>query len=237
MGFFDFLPSIARYEDDANTVQRMNLRHEMIIAPLVQEIAGARVLDLAAHDGRWSYAFATAGAREVVGIEGRADLVARFDCFPANAARDRVSLICDDIFDAMEKRVARGETFDVIGILGIFYHIMDHFRLLRLAAALKPRLMIVDSEFAARPGAVILMSRERTDKDINAIPQIAGQARAVVGIPSPKALESMADALDLSCTWLDWQEIPEEYRKPVADYYRVGEKRRGTCLLHHNPVL
>ncbi|HEY0275739.1 MAG TPA: hypothetical protein VGC31_06685, partial [Paenirhodobacter sp.] len=98
-------------------------------------------------------------------------------------------------------------------------------------AVLRPGLMIIDGEFAQRPGAVILMSRERTDKEINAIPQISGQARAVVGIPSPKALESMADALDLSTEWLDWTDIPEEFRHPVADYYRVGEKRRGTCLL------
>lgn len=231
MGFFDFLSSIAPYEDDAKTITRMNLRHEMILEPLKSEITGRRVLDLAAHDGRWAYAFAAAGAREVIGIEGRAELVERFRDFPDDAARGRVTMVQDDIFDGLEKLVARGESFDVIGILGIFYHIMDHFRLLRLAAALRPKLMIVDSEFAARPGAVILMSRERTDKDLNAIPQIAGQTRAVVGIPSPKALESMADALDLSFDWLDWEEIPEEYRSPIADYYRVGEKRRGTCLL------
>lgn len=231
MGFFDFLSSIAPYADDAKAVSRMNLRHEMILAPLRSEITGRKVLDLAAHDGRWAYAFAAAGAREVVGIEGRPALVERFERFPDDAARGRVTMVQDDIFDGLEKLVARGDTFEVIGILGIFYHIMDHFRLLRLAAALRPKLMIVDSEFAARPGAVILMSRERTDKDLNALPQIAGQVRAVVGIPSPKALESMADALDLSFDWLDWDEIPEEYRPPVADYYRVGEKRRGTCLL------
>ena len=76
MGFFDFLPEIDRYAEDPKTVTRMNLRHDRIIAPVAGRIAGKRVLDLAAHDGRWSYAFAAAGAREVVGIELSSEAIA-----------------------------------------------------------------------------------------------------------------------------------------------------------------
>ena len=231
MGFFDFLPEIDRYAEDPGTVQRMNLRHQMILKPIETRIAAKRVLDLAAHDGRWAYAFAAAGAAEVVGIEGRRELVARFDSFPRAHLRRRVRLICDDIFDGMQRLADAGERFDVIGVLGILYHVMDHMRLFRLVRQLGPELVIVDSEFALRPGPVIVLTRERTDNELNALPQIAGQEKALIGIPSGPAMEAIADVLDYDLRWIDWGLVPEGQRGPVADYYRAEGKRRGTCLL------
>lgn len=231
MGFFDFLPQIASYAEDPGSVARLNERHRKIVKPLEPQIAGARVLDLAAHDGRWSFAFAAAGAAEVVGIEGRQDLIDRFADFPRPRLRERVTLRCGDIFDGMEQAIAAGERFDVVAVLGILYHVMDHFRLFRLIRALGPRLVIVDSEFALRPGPVIVLGRERTDKALNAIPQIEGQERALIGIPSFPAMEAIADALDYSCDWVDWSDLPEARRAPVGDYFRPEVKRRATCLL------
>lgn len=231
MGFYDFLPEIARYSEDPGTVARMNERHKMLIKPLEAELAGKRVLDLAAHDGRWAYAFAAAGASEVVGIEGRQELIDRFAEFPRAHLRDKVTLKCDDIFDGMEKEIAAGQTYDVVGVLGILYHIMDHFRLFQLVRKLKPKLVIVDSEFALRPGQVIMLVRERTDNELNSIPQIEGQEKALIGIPSFAAMEAMADVLGYDCEWLDWDEVPANRRKWIGDYYRPEVKRRGTCLL------
>ncbi|MPQ92224.1 DUF1698 domain-containing protein [Thioclava sp. JE_KL1] len=233
MGFYDFLPEIDRYAEDPGTVERMNLRHKMIIKPLEQEIAGKRVLDLAAHDGRWAYAFAAAGASEVVGIEGRQELIDRFDQFPRAHLREKVTLTCDDIFDGMQKLIDAGERFDVVGVLGILYHVMDHFRLFQLVRQLGPELVIVDSEFAQRPGPVILLMRERTDNELNSIPQIEGQEKALIGIPSFPAMTAMADVLDYDCHWLDWEQIGNGQRQHIGDYYRPKdkEKKRGTCLL------
>ncbi|QQA44049.1 class I SAM-dependent methyltransferase [Pelagovum pacificum] len=230
-GFFDFLADIPPYEDSPTVIDRLNKRHEMFIAPFAEEIAGARVLDLAAHDGRWSHAFAGAGAREVTGIEGRQELVDRYAHYPSPELKAHVSLRTGDIFDGMEDLVKAGETFDVVGVLGIFYHIMDHFRLLRLASLLKPKLIIIDSEFSLRPGPLIMLSRERTAKDLNAIEQVEGQETAVIGIPSRAATEVMADVLGYSCEWLDWEGRRGAARKNLADYYRPERKRRGTCIL------
>lgn len=231
MAFFDFLGRIAPYGEAPEAVARLNLRHAQIVAPLAGEIAGARVLDLAAHDGRWSLAFAGAGAAEVLGIEGRPELIARFDQFPKPALKARVRLVAADIFDALEAEVAAGAQVEVVAVLGIFYHILDHFRLLRLITALRPRLVIVDSEFAIRGGPVIQLVRERTDNPLNAIPQRPGQERALIGIPSHQALEAMAEVLGYATSWVDWTALPEARRGPVADYYRTEQKRRGTCLL------
>jgi len=59
------------------------------------------------------------------------------------------------LFDGIRAEIAKGETYDVIGIFGILYHIMDHFSLFQLLRELKPRLVIVDSEFVMRDNATI----------------------------------------------------------------------------------
>lgn len=230
-GFFDFLGAIDPYVGDAAGVQRLNRRHEMFVAPYAAEIKGDRVLDLGAHDGRWAHAFAAAGAREVVGIEGRAELIARYDHFPDAAVKSRVTLTQGDIFDGLDARVKAGETFDIIAVLGVFYHIMDHHRLLRLCAALKPGMVIIDSEFAIRPGPVITLVREDTSNPLNAIEQMAGQSSALVGIPSFRAVDAMADVLGFQTEWLDWDSLPKEARGSVGDYYRPNGKKRGTVVL------
>ncbi|SOC05207.1 methyltransferase family protein [Rhodobacter sp. JA431] len=231
MGFFNFLQGLDRYAEDKSGIKRLNLRHEYLIEPIRKELQGARVLDLAAHDGRWAYAFAAAGAREVVGIEGRPHLVERFQQFPEGLAKDRVDLRVGDIFEGLEAELKAGEAYDVIGVLGIFYHIMDHFRLMQLVTRFKPKLIVMDSEFALRPGQVIMLIREDPSKDLNALPQTEGQEKALIGIPSPTALEAMADVLGYTVQWADWETVPQGKRGPVFDYYRPETKRRATAYL------
>jgi len=230
-GFFDFLSDLAFYADHDQPVTRMNKRHRFLIQPFAAEIAGARVLDLASHDGRWAYAFAGAGAASVEGIEGRAELVAQFADYPDAALREKVTLRVGDLYDGMAADIAGGRSYDVIGVFGILYHVMDHFRLFQLVRQLKPRLVIVDSEFMVRPGPVIQLVRERTDNVLNAIPQHEGQEIAVKGVPSFAAMELIAGALDFTCEWVDWEALPQGDRQGVADYYRPQKMRRGTCAL------
>jgi hypothetical protein len=231
MGFFNFLQEIAPYAEDPKSVRRLNMRHRMIIGPLADEIAGEAVLDLAAHDGRWAHAFAAAGARDVLGIEGRQELIDRYAHYPASAVKDRVSLRAGDIFDGVDAEIAQGNQYGVIGVLGIFYHIMDHFRLLKQLRKLGPKMVIVDSDFALAAGAVIVLAKERVDKPLHAIAQIEGQETTVIGIPSFKAMEVMAEVLDYDCTWLNWNRVPLDKRGPLGDYYRTDLKCRGTCIL------
>lgn len=231
MGFFDFIGTVAGYDPQGSDRPRLNMRHQMLVARHATEIAGARVLDLAAHDGRWSYALAACGAASVVGIEARAELIARFRLFPDSGLRARIELRCADVHDGVEAAAKAGESYDVIAVFGIFYHIMDHFRLLRGIRALRPRLVIVDSEFIEAPGPVIRMIRERTDNPLNAVAQVPGQKVAIKGVPSHRAMEGMADALGFSTEWLNWNYLPPGCRTGLADYYRSGDMRRGTCLL------
>ena len=69
----------------------------------------------------------------------------------------------------------KGETYDVIGVFGILYDLMDHFRLFQLVRRLKPKLVIVDSEFMLRPASIMMLVSEKTYTVLNAIPQYDGQ--------------------------------------------------------------
>lgn len=231
MGFFQFIGQLPQYAGQAGVTERMDRRHERLIDPLRSVLNGARVLDLAAHDGRWAYAFASAGAAQVVGVEGRQELIARFHGYPQDDAHGRVQMVHQDIFDYLEGAVARQEQFDVVAVLGIFYHIMDHARLLFLIAQVQPKLVIIDSEFAHRPGPVIALVRERTDVHLNAIPARAGQDMRLKGVPSRAAMEAMAEDAGFSTQWINWDDLPETRRRGVADYFRQGPMRRGSCLL------
>ncbi|MCP3969989.1 MAG: class I SAM-dependent methyltransferase [Rhodobacteraceae bacterium] len=231
MGFFDFLAEIRPYSEEPSNCLRMNKRHRMIVEPFRGELADARVLDLAAHDGRWSYALADAGAAQVIGVEGRQELIDRFESFPETGFKSRVQLRQGDIFEALEGFIATGERFDVVAVYGIFYHIMDHFRLLKLIRETGAKVILIDSEFAVRVAPVIDLVFEDTSIDLCATPQVPGQARAVIGIPSFAALDSMARALDFDVIWTRSEQQFADDRKGIQDYFRPEKKRRAFCTL------
>ncbi len=231
MGAFDFVNRLAHYRVESHARERLNGRHAMLVAPFRPCIRGARVLDLGAHDGRWSYAFAAAGAAEVVGVEARAELVARFARFPDPDLRARVRLVVGEACVTTEQLAAAGERFDVVALFGLLYHLMDHYRLLRAIRALEPGLVIVDGTFLERPGPVVALVRERTDNPLNAVAALPDQQVTVKGVPSRRALEVMAETLGWTTRWLDWSRLPPERRKGLADYYRAGPTRRASCVL------
>ncbi len=231
MGFFDFLVSHPRYSANAADIARLNQRRTFLIEPFRSEIAGAKVLDIAAHDGRWSYALAEAGAADVHGIEPRTDLIADYASFPETDYKGRVRLDEGDLYDALPFLAAKGVTYDIVALFGIYYHVMDHFWILRQIQRLQPRLILIDSEFMKGESPFIQLSKERTDKHLNAAPQIEGQEVAIKGTPSSVAMERMAEALNYRVHWLDWDRLAEADRIGVQDYYREGRMIRRTCAL------
>lgn len=230
-GLFDFLTDLPPYDDNDTTIHRLNQRHKLIIAPFVPQLERARVLDIAAHDGRWSYALAAAGAAQVIGVEARPELVARFDAFPDTDFKPRVSLECNDLFAELRAREAAGETFDVVALYGIFYHVMDHFRVLSMIRALKPKLIIIDSEFIVVDNAMIQVLKEEVSNPLNAITDVEGRTHTVVGVPSLRATEFMADALNYDTTWIEHALILGDDRRGMHDYFRDGRKVRHVCAL------
>lgn len=232
-GFFDFLEENPRYAGKRLSINRLNRRHEFLVRPYLADIAGARVLDLASHDGRWSYALAAAGAASVLGIEGRADQIEQFDSYPEGGAKERVRFVHGDVYDELPKLVERHETFDVVAVYGLYYHLMDHYGLLKLVKLLSPRLVIIDSEFHLSAAPTIRLALESTDSHLNSLAHEAEQQVAPVGIPSGPALELMAGTLGYDVEWADWDTLARGRRGGLKAYYRTPPawKRRGTCAL------
>ena len=210
-------------------IRRLNLRHRFIVEKNAAAIAGARILDLASHDGRWPYSFARAGAREIIGIEGRQSLVDEFEKYPSGPERDIIRLIVGDIAEQMEILVKAGESFDVVSCLGVYYHTMEHYRLMKLMTQLKPKLIIMDSEFALPGWPMMSFGLEATDEGRNAIPTVAGQKMAPVGQVSQVGLEMIVQSLDYKVEWLDWNELGPKEQLIVPDYFRPKNRRRFTC--------
>lgn len=228
---FNFLKHIPPYSENDTTVLRLNRRHKLLIDPFRPQIEDARVLDLACHDGRWSFALAAAGAAKVHGVEARQTLIDRFSAFPDTDFKARITLVCNDLFAELEKLAASGQSFDVVAVYGIFYHVMDHFRLLTLVQRLHPRVIIIDSEFIEVDNAMIQVLKEETSNPLNATADAPGKARTVVGVPSRRATEFMAEALDLDTTWIDTDLILGDDTQGMHDYFRDARKRRSTCAL------
>lgn len=231
MAFFDFLGGLARYATSDSEVARMNRRFEHLVEPFRAEIEGARVLDLAAHDGRWSYALAGAGAASVDGVEVRPDLIAQFAAYPDTPFKARVRLIRSDLFEALEDFVREGRVYDVVAVFGILYHLMDHHRLFVLIRRLRPRLVIVDSEFMTHAWPMVQLIREDPSNILNAAPYYEGQEKVLKGIPSSAAMEAIADTLGYRLEWIRWEDLPPERRKGVADYFRKEKMIRRSCVL------
>lgn len=219
MGVFDFIAGIPPYNESPRSIRRLNRRHQLLIDPYVDEIRGARILDLGAHDGRWAYALARAGAAEVVGVEARQHLIDLFDKLPDAPWKSRVQLRQGDMFEALAQMAAASERFDLIAAYGVFYHIMDHFRLLKLMQQLQPKAIFIDGEFSLRGQAVIDMVFERTEHKVNAAPQVPGQEKAIIGIPSKKATNFMAHALGYDVFWPDPEAVFGADHAGVDDYF------------------
>ena len=105
-----------------------------------------RILDLGCSEGLYSIEFGLQGA-EVLGIEGRADPIARARFAQETLGLDRVRFVQDDARAATVERYGR---FDVILNCGLLYHlnVPDVFVVLEQMAAMCDGMAIVETHYA-----------------------------------------------------------------------------------------
>lgn len=108
---------------------RLNLRYEAIFGENKDLFEGARVLDIASHDGRWSMAALACGAKSVTGIEARAEMV---DHAVANLEHygqdpDQFRFIVGDVHEVLSSEDLE---VDVVLCLGFLYHTLRFNELL-----------------------------------------------------------------------------------------------------------
>jgi predicted nicotinamide N-methyase len=205
--FFDAYPRF--YETSQTTAWRgrLNLRYEAIFGENRDIFAGARVLDIASHDGRWSLAALATGAESVIGIEARPDLVqhAVQSLGQYGYGPDRCSFVTADVFDAFDK-----QTFDVdvVLCLGFLYHTLRYNELLHGIRRANPRHLIIDT--VAKPmmrrQAAVYLAREHAVREGNAVnDRYSDGDMVLVGKPNLKAIQRMAAAYDFKVERLsDW---------------------------------
>ena len=75
MAFFDEYNRFYITSQTSPFPHRLNGRYEAIIAKNIDLISGAKILDIASHDGRWAFAALQSGAEYVKGIEPRKELI------------------------------------------------------------------------------------------------------------------------------------------------------------------
>lgn len=207
--FFDDFPRFYETSKTSPSRGRLNLRYEAIFAENREVFAGARVLDIASHDGRWSLAALYCGAQSVVGIEARPDLVEHSQ---ANLAyydydSDRATFIAGDVLDVLTNQ--RFDV-DVVLCLGFLYHTLRFNELLSGIKRTNPRYLLLDTEseqmmHGGRGGSVVLRT-ESVQREGNAVSDDFSYGGSVlVGRPNLNAIRMMTKAYDFEVERLsDW---------------------------------
>jgi hypothetical protein len=209
---------------------RLNLRYEAIFAENRDIFAGAKVIDIASHDGRWSLAALETGAAAVVGIEARGDLVdaARDNLAHYGAHAGRYRFVAGDVFDVLSREA---ESADVVLCLGFLYHTLRYPELMRRIRDLGPRYLVIDTVvLPGRTKPLVQLHTERAERQGNA----AGDSlmhgdKTLVGWPSVRGLEFLVETYGFEVErYSDWASLLRDNPEidNISDY---AEARRVTA--------
>ena len=209
--FIELSELTAEEEQDSRSSDRqrtrLNERYEALFASNRDIFDGARVLDLACHDGRYSFAALKTGAAHVTGVEVRQSLLDRaqeafafYDQDP-----DTYRFVRGDMFEVLAQ-----EEFDVDVVLcfGFLYHTYRHTELMYRLNKLAPRHLIVDTIISTETEKPTLrMMREYDAADNRSAAQDPFALDQVLVLrPSLPALQLMLDSYGFEIeSQYDWQ--------------------------------
>ena len=194
--FFEQFPLFYVTSSTAPTTTRLNLRYEAIFGENRDIFAGARVLDLASHDGRWSLAALATGARSVIGIEARPELVkaASENLGEYGYGADCARFVTGDVHEVLNTHDFEA---DVVLCLGFFYHTLRYNELLDGIRRTNARYLIVDtfSPYMMGPVPSVNVITEDADEEGKAAADTYTHGLSVlVGRPNLAAIQTMVGA-------------------------------------------
>ena len=194
--FFEQFPRFYRTSSTAPTTARLNLRYEAIFGENRDIFDGEPVLDLASHDGRWSLAALATGARSVIGVEARPELVkaATENLGEYGYGPDRVRFVTGDVHEVLNTQDF--ET-DVVLCLGFLYHTLRYNELLAGIRRTNARYLIIDtfSPFMTGPVPNVNVITEDADEEGKAVADAYAYGTSVlVGRPNLAAIRTMLRA-------------------------------------------
>jgi predicted nicotinamide N-methyase len=209
-----FFDNFSRYvETDAfgSGPERLNARYLALIHKNRQLLEGATVLDLASHDGRFSFAALQNGAARVIGIEWSADLIKHglVNMEHYGVPSNRYDFLLGDIYERIEEL----EQCDVVLCFGIFYHITSHMLLLTKIADLDPRAVIIDTAVSRLQVPAIELRSGAAARPLKLGEQVEGH-------PSRAALDAMLSSFGWKYDYFDWEQSGLLERTQMQDYQR-----------------
>jgi 16S rRNA G966 N2-methylase RsmD len=224
LGFFDLYPRFYQTSTvGPDKGERLNERYRALIKPNEEIIRGKTVLDLAAHDGRWSFAALQAGARHVTGIEVRAYLVdsANASVREYGIQENRYRFIVGDVFDQIDQ--VPTDSIDTVFCFGFFYHTPHHMLLLSKIHRVNPKHLILDTEIdESTTDYVVRFRKEKIAREANSlIGQPGDPLHAFVGKPSRSALETMLTSYGWTFSYYDW------HRAGIKNWHGMRDYRDG----------
>ena len=208
----DFFQTHSRFLDTSVTDtkgRRMATRYHMLIEKNREAITGKRILDLASHDGRWSFAALNAGAAHVWGIEAKSSLIKKahenLQHYGIEAARYRFS--CADCLTQLQQ-IPTG-SIDTVFCFGFYYHTLSHFDILKEIQRIGARHLIMDTLLINNNQAIVQMAFDDPTQEGAAVALQNQEDKVLVGIPSKRAMELMLNNLGFDIQYHDWHNMME----------------------------
>lgn len=230
LGFFDEHPRFLETSTTAIGVLRLNLRHRALIQANRDVLAGARVLDIASHDGRWSMAALEAGAVHVTGIEARPDLVDHAEQTLAayGAKSGSYRFITGDVFAVLASEELE---VDVVQCFGFLYHTLRYPELFSLLRRLEPGHLLLDTRVVNAKGKIIKILVNKAGRQAHAaVDDYTEGATTLVGWPSPAALRLMLRTYGFRVeAEFDWEEAGRAVAGDQMGRYKRRERVSWRC--------
>ncbi len=246
MGFFNDFPRFYRTSQTSPLPDRLNARQEAIIARNLTQLSGKRVLDIASHDGRWTFAALKAGAAHVIGIEPRQELIdhARVTFREYGIAEGTHQFWTAKVMDVMD-----GIAVDTVLCLGYYYHTLQHAELLDKIERTGARFVVIDTEIVppqdsqppmssdeprlvfGNPHAIQLIRDEVAEQQMAFADSLTRNGYTLAARPSRAAIHYLAAHFGFSVSEFDWPSYFHEHPTHAASMVDYNEGWRSTFYL------
>jgi hypothetical protein len=148
------------------SARRLKYRYDMLFKGREDLFRGKRLIDIGAHDGRWSFCALKAGANFVLGLEARKESIAEaqrnFEHYGVPA--DSYEFRNGDAFDLLQGLDANNPLykFDVGLCLGFFYHTIRHYEVVAHLSRLHCSTVIIETNIIPKENAAIVRWRTKS---------------------------------------------------------------------------
>ena len=220
-GFFDNYPNFFQTSKTVEHPNHLNGRFKAIIESNLDIIKNSSILDIASHDGRWSFAALKNGAKNVLGIEAREHLVKNSyqNMITYKIEPNSYQFVVNDIHKEIQN--LKPNQFDIIFCLDFLYHTIEHNFLFSQIRRLNPKFIVIDTRIDLSNERIIKLHVDRPTKfgEAHAFPYDESKQEILVGTPSKLGLEMMLHCFGFTeIFYFDWKNKIQNFRN-LVDYY------------------